>query len=69
MDTTKELIQITKKDLALRKKDFLISETCKSFHELVAIFTTLPFFIYFNAKLLIKLKTNTLDCIISEIFL
>ncbi len=57
-DMTKGETQTTNKDLALRKKDFLTPEACKSFLELVATFTTSPFLVHFDAKSPIKLETD-----------
>ena len=48
-DMTKGEAQGTKKDLALRQKDFLTPEARRSFQELVATFTTSPFLVHFNA--------------------
>lgn len=42
-------------------------ETCKLFYKLVAIFIILLFFDYFNAKCLIKPKTNISNYVYSEI--
>ena len=58
-DMTKGAAQRTKKDLALRKKDFLTPEARRSFQELVATFTTSPFLVYFDAKRPIKLETDS----------
>ncbi len=55
-DTTKVEAQRTKKDLALRKKDFLTPEACRSFQKLVATFTNSPFLVHFDAKRSIKLE-------------
>ncbi len=60
-ETTKREAQRTKKDLALRKKDFLTPEARRSFQELVATFTTSPFLVHFDAKRPIKLETNASD--------
>ncbi len=66
-DMTKKAAQRTKKDLALRKKDFLTLEARRSFQELVTTFTTSPFLVYFDAKQLIKLETDASGYAISEI--
>ncbi len=66
-DMTKEVAQRTKKDLALRKKDFLTPEARRSFQELVATFTTSPFLVHFDAKRPIKLETNSSGYAISGI--
>ncbi len=57
-DTTKRAAKRTKKDVALRKKDFLTPGARRSFQELVATFTNSPFLIYFDAKRPIKLETD-----------
>ena len=49
-DKTKGVAQRTKKDLALREKDFLTPVVCRSFQELVATFTNGLFLVYFDAK-------------------
>lgn len=64
---TKGVAQRTNKDLALRKKDFLTTEARRSFHELVATFTTSPFFAHFDAKRPIKLETDASSYAISDI--
>ncbi len=56
--TNKGVAQRTKKDLALRKKDFLTPEALQSVQELVATFTNLPFFVHFDAKRPIRLETD-----------
>ena len=66
-DTTKREAQRTKKDLALRKKDFLTPEACRSFQELVATFTNSPLLVYFDAKCPIKLETDASDYAISGV--
>ena len=66
-DMTKGAAQRTKKDLALRKKDFLTTEARRSFHELVATFTTSPFLAHFDAKCPIKLETDASGYAISGI--
>lgn len=64
---TKRKVQRTKKDLALRKTDFLTTETRRFFYELVATFINLMFLIHFDAKRQIKLETDTSDYTISGI--
>ncbi len=64
---TKEAAQRTKKDLALRKKDFLTAEARRSFQDLVATFTTSPVLIHFDAKRPIKLETDASGYAISGI--
>ena len=66
-DTTKGAAQRTKKDLALRKKDFLTLEARRFFQELVATFTNSPFLVHFDSKGLIKLETDVLGYAISGI--
>ena len=66
-DTTKGVAQRTKKDLALRKKDFLTPEARRSFQELVATFTTSPFLVHFDAKRPIELETDASGYAISGI--
>ncbi len=66
-DMTKREVQRTKKDLALRKKDFLTPETRRFFQELVAIFTNSPLVVYFDAKRPIKLETDASGYAISGI--
>ncbi len=58
MDMTKRAAKRTKKDLALRKKEFLTPEARRSFQELIATFTTSPFLVRFDTKRPIKLETN-----------
>ncbi len=67
IDTIRTAAQRTKKDLALRKKDFLTPETRRSFQELVATFTNSPFGFHFDAKHPITLETDTLGYAISGI--
>lgn len=55
---------INRKNLALYKKDFLILKIYKSFYKLVISLIISLFFIYFNAKYLIKLEINTSNYII-----
>ena len=55
---TKGEAQRTKKDVTLRKKDFLTSEACRSFQELVATFITLLWLFDFDAKRQIKLDID-----------
>ncbi len=64
---TKRAVQRKKKDLALRKKDFLTPEARRFFQEFVAIFTTSPFRVHFDAKRLIKLETDVSGYAISGI--
>ncbi len=59
-NTTKGAAQRTKKDLALRRKDFLIPEARRSFQELVATFTNSPFLVHFDADCPIRLETDAL---------
>ncbi len=66
-DTTKGGAQGTKKDLALRKKDFLTPEARRSLQELVATFTNSPFLIHFDAKRPITLETDASGYAISGI--
>ncbi len=66
-DTTKEEMQRTKKDLALRKKDFLTPEAYSSFQNLVATFTNSPFLVHFDAKCPIKLEIDASSYAISGI--
>ncbi len=61
--------QRTKKDLALRKKDFLTPEARRSFQELVATFTNSPFLVHFNAKRPIRLETDASGYAFSGILL
>ncbi len=68
-DMTKKAAQKTKKDLALRKKDFLTLEACRSFQELVATFTNSPFLDHFNVKRPIKLEADASGYAISGILL
>ena len=63
----KGVAQRTKKDLALRKKDFLTTEACRSFQQLVATFTISPFLAHFDAKCPIKLETDASSYAISRI--
>ncbi len=58
-DITKKAAQRPKKDIALRKKDFLTPEACRSFQKLVATFTTSPFLVHLDAKRPIKLEINS----------
>ncbi len=64
---TKGAEQITKRDLALRKKDFLTPEACRSFQELVATFINSSFLVHFDVKRLIRLETDVSGYAISEI--
>ncbi len=64
---TKGEAQRTKKDLALRKKDFLTSEARRCFQELVATFTNSPFLVNFDAKHPIRLETDASGYAISGI--
>ncbi len=57
-DMSKKVAKTTKKDLALRKTDFLTLVACKLFHQLVATFNTLPFLFQFDEKQQIKLETD-----------
>ncbi len=66
-DMTKGAAQRTKKDLALRKKDFLTTNAHSSFQELVATFTNPPFLVHFDAKHPINLETDALGYEIFEI--
>ncbi len=66
---TKGAAQRTKKDLALRKKDFLMPEARRFFQELVATFTNSPFLVYFDAKRSIRLETDPSGYAISGILL
>ena len=66
-DMTKGAAQRTKKDLALRKKDFLTPEARRSFQELVATFTNSPFLVHFDAKRPIRLETDASGYAISGI--
>ncbi len=66
-DMTKGAVQRTKKDLALRKTDFLTPEARRSFQELRANFTTPPFLFHFDAKRPIKLETDASGYAISGI--
>ncbi len=66
-DTTKRAAQRTKKDLALRKKDFLTPEARRSFQELVATFINSPFLVNFDEKRPISLETDASGYAISGI--
>ncbi len=57
-DTTKKEAQRNKKDLALRKKDFLMTEACRFYKKFVATFTKSAFLVHFDAKRLIRLETD-----------
>ena len=63
----KRAAQRTKKDLALRKKDFLTPEARRSFQELVATFTNSPFLVHFDAKRPIRLEIDASGYAISGI--
>ncbi len=58
-NTTKKAAQRTKKDLALRKKDFLTPEARRFFQELVVTFTNSLFLVNFDAKRPIRLEIDT----------
>ncbi len=64
---TKEEAQRTKKDLALRKKNFLTPEAYKSFQESVTPFTNSSFLVHLDAKRSIKLETDASGYAIPEI--
>ena len=66
---TKEAARRTKKDLALRKKDFLTLEAQRSFQELVATFTNSPFIVHFDGKRPARLETDASIYAVSEILL
>ncbi len=66
---TKEAARRTKKDLALRKKDFLTLEAQRSFQELVATFTNSPFIVHFDGKRPARLETDDSIYAVSEILL
>ena len=57
----------TKKDVVLRKKEFLMPEARRYFQMLVATFTTSPFLVNFDVKCPIKLETDASSCAISQI--
>ncbi len=57
-DKTKGAAQRTKKNPALRKKNFLTPKAPRFFQELVVTFTNSPFLVHFNAKRLIRLETD-----------
>ncbi len=67
MDTTKGEAKRTNKDLALRKKDFLMPKARRSFQELVATFTHPLFLVHFDLKRRIRLETNASGYAISTI--
>ncbi len=64
---TKKAAQRTKKDLTLRKNDFLTPKACRSFEELVATFINLLFLVYLDAKRPIQLEIDVSSYAISEI--
>ncbi len=66
-DKTKGAAKRKKKDLALRKKDFLTPKARRSFQELVATFINSPFLVHFDAKRLITLETDDSGYAISGI--
>ncbi len=68
-DMTKKAVKRTKKDLVLRKKDFLTPEARRSTQELLAIFSNSPFLVHFDAKRPKKLETDASGYAISGIFL
>ena len=67
-DTTEGAAKRTKKNLALEKKDFLMPEARRSFHELVATFTNWPFLVHFDVKRPIRLETDASGYAISGFY-
>ncbi len=69
IDTTKIVTQRAKKDITLRKTNFLTSKARRSFQRYIATFTSLLFLINFDAKKQIKLFINISSYWISKILL